>query len=287
MVERERYEDCEKSAFLGQSLANDSSDSLDVSIIEALNDDAAPLPSRMSLTQLLTAPSVLLLLVSYAVLSLHSSTFDILLPHLGHTASHEGGLGIPCAWLSSVVMVVKVIAAIRILHFIPLVISKVGLLPVYRRISMAFPVLYVLIPLLALAVNATGGAPVVSAVFNTIAMLAKTTLAGAAQVLVLLLVLSAAPDAASTGTTVGVVSVSELFKALAVGVSGVSYYMSNDYSVVVVNGSLWAALAGIATVGAAMTWKVRETPRVGTDIPEECLVWQGMFDADSDEEAGF
>lgn len=152
---------------------------------------------------------------------------------------------------------------------------------------MAFPVLYVLIPLLALAVNATGGAPLVSAIFNTIAMLAKTTLSGAAKVLVLLLVLSAAPDAGSTGTTVGVVSISELFKALAVGVSGVSYYLSNDYSVVVVNGSLWAALAAIATIGAAVTWKVRETPRVGTDIPEECLVWQGMFDADSDEEAGF
>jgi hypothetical protein len=127
----------------------------------------------------------------------------------------------------------------------------------------------------------------IAAVFNTIAMLAKATLAGAAQVLVLLLVLNAAPDASSTGTVIGVVSISELFKALAVGASGVSFYLSNDYSMVVVNGSLWAALAFIAILGAGVTWKLRESPKIGTDIPEECLVWTDMFDAHSDEESGF
>ena len=127
----------------------------------------------------------------------------------------------------------------------------------------------------------------IAAVFNTIAMLAKATLAGAAQVLVLLLVLNAAPDASSTGTVIGVVSISELFKALAVGASGVSFYLSNDYSMVVVNGSLWAALAFIAMLGAGVTWKLRESPKIGTDIPEECLVWTDMFDAHSDEESGF
>lgn len=127
----------------------------------------------------------------------------------------------------------------------------------------------------------------ISATFNIIAMLAKTTLAGAAQVIVLLLVLNAAPDASSTGTVIGVVSISELFKALAVGASGISFYLSNDYSMVVVNGSLWAALAAIAILGAGVTWKLRESPRVGTDIPEECLVWQDIFDANSDEESGF
>jgi MFS family permease len=287
-IEREEYRDCEKATFLGQSHFNDSSDSLSISIIEALNDDAAsPLPSYLSISQLLTAPSVLLLLASYSILSLHSSTFEILLPHLAHTGSHQGGLGIPCAWLTSVVTIVKIVAAIRILHFVPFVVSRIGLLPVYRRISVIFPVLYIVVPLVGLAVNAAGGPPMIAAIFNTIAMLAKTTLAGAAQVLVLLLVLNAAPDASSTGTVIGVVSISELFKALAVGASGVSFYLYNDYSMVVVNGSLWAALATIAIIGAGVTWKLRESPRVGTDIPEECLVWQDMFDAHSDEESGF
>ncbi|KAM0714949.1 hypothetical protein Q7P37_009414 [Cladosporium fusiforme] len=285
---RGEYQDCEKATFLGQSYANDSSESLTISIIDALNDDAAaPRPSYLSVAQLLAAPSVLVLLASFSVLSLHSSTFEILLPHLAHTASHEGGLGIPCAWLTTVVTIVKIVAAVRILHLVPLIVNKVGILPVYRRISAVFPVFYVVIPLIGLAVNAAGGSPMISATFNTIAMLAKTTLAGAAQVLVLLLVLNAAPDASSTGTVIGVVSISELFKALAVGASGVSFYLSNDYSMVVVNGSLWAALAFIAVLGAGVTWKLRESPRVGTDIPEECLVWQDMFDANSDEESGF
>jgi hypothetical protein len=286
-IEHEDYQDYEKAAFLGQSLLNDSSDTLNITIVEALNDDAAvPLASRLSIAQLLTAPSVLLVLASYSVLSLHSSTFEIVLPHLGHTASHEGGFSIPCDWLSSVLIIVKAIAAIRILRFVPVIVNKVGLLLVYRRISLAFPVLYIIIPFLALAVNATGTAPFISAAFNTFAILIKTTMAGAAQVLVLLLVLSAAPDASSTGTVIGLVSISQLFKALAVGVSGVSYYLSDDYEMVVVNSALWAALAMIASLGAAVTWRLRETPRVGADIPEECLMWQGLFDIDNDEEVG-
>jgi len=288
-TEHEQYNDCEKATFLGQSQPNDSTDSLNISIIEALNDTtAAPLPSYLSVSQLLKAPSVLILLASYSVLSLHSSTFEILLPHLAHTGSHQGGLGIPCAWLTSVVTGVKILAALRILQTVPSLVNKTGLLPFYRHISAIFPILYITIPLLGLAVNAAGGPTLISAIFNTLAMLAKTTLAGAAQVLVLLLVLNAAPDASSTGTVIGVVSISELFKALAVGVSGVSFYLSSDYSMVIVNGSLWASLAFIAVLGAGVTWRLRESPRVGADIPEECLVWQDMFDVNGDdEEVGF
>ena len=272
--------DCEKAAFLMPE------DDLNITIIEALND--GPLPSRISIYQLLSAPSVSIMLASYSLLSLHSSTFEILLPHIGHTATHNGGLGIPCAWLQPIMLAVKVVAAIRILRLVPFVVEKVGLLPMYRKTSAAFPVLYAVVPLLAVAVNALGGAPVFSAILSTIAMLLKTTLAGAAQVLVLLLIMSAAPDASSTGSVIGVVSIAELFKALAVGVSGMSYYLSSDYySVVIVNGSLWFALCGIAAVGAAVAWRLRETPRVGADIPEECLVWEDMFDSESDDGRGF
>lgn len=228
------------------------------------------------------------MLASYSLLSLHSSTFEVLLPHIGHTATHNGGLGIPCAWLQPIMLGVKVVAAIRIMRLVPFVVEQVGLLPMYRKTSVAFPVLYALVPLLAVAVNALGGGPAFSAILSTIAMLLKTTLAGAAQVLVLLLIMSAAPDASSTASVIGVVSIAELFKALAVGVSGMSYYLSSDYySVVIVNGSLWVALCGMAAVGAAVAWRLRETPRVGADIPEECLVWEGMFDSESDDGRGF
>lgn len=144
-----------------------------------------------------------------------------------------------------------------------------------------------IIPAVALAVNATGASALLSALVGTLATLAKTVLAGSAQVLVLLLVLSAAPDASSTGTLIGVVSISELFKALAVGLTGISYFLSDDYSMLAVNGALWAALALLAVLGAVLTRSLRQTPRLGADLPEECFVWQGVFDAESDEEAGF
>ena len=286
--DREQHVDCEKAAFLGQSLSNDSEDSLNISIVEALNDEAAaPLPSKIGIVQILTAPTLLILLASFSILSLHSSTFEILLPHIGHRASHNGGMGIPCSWLKPVTMIVQVIAAVRILRMTPFVVKKIGLLPAYRRLSMVFPVLYAIIPLAALGVRAVGAPTIVSAIVSTLSMQMKTTVAGAAKVLVLLLVLSAAPDASSTGTVLGIFSISELFKALAVGVSGISYYLSDDYSVVTVNGALWLGLTVIALVGAFVTRRLRETPRIGADIPEECLVWQDVFDVESEGESGF
>lgn len=80
----------------------------------------------------------------------------------------------------------------------------------------------------------------------------------------------------------GIISISELFKALAVAASGLSYYLSDGYGLAVVNSTLWTALVLIGLVGTAVTWKLRETPRVGTDIPEDCLVWQDVFDSESD-----
>ena len=145
-----------------------------------------------------------------------------------------------------------------------------------------FPVLYAVVPALGFAVSSVDGLSAISAFISVSAMYLKATLAGAAQVLVLLLVLSAEPDAFSTGTVVGIISIAELFKALAVAATGLSYYLSDDYGMVVVNSSLWTALVLVALMGMAVTWKLRETPRVGTDIPEDCLVWQDVFDSESD-----
>ena len=281
--QREDSAKCEKAAFLGQSLVNESEETLNVDVIEAL-DDTQPLPSRISIAQMAHAPSVIILLASFSALFLHSSTFDILLPHLGHTPSHHGGMGLSCSWLGLITTAVKILAAFRVMKVVPWIVSRVGLLQMYRRITLVFPLLYTVIPLVGLAVTVLDGAATTSAIVSTLAMLAKTTLAGAAQVLVLLLALSAAPDASSTGTVIGVVSISGLFKALAVGASGISYYLTDEYSILAVNTTLWAALTALALVGAAFTWKLREKPRVGADIPEECLVWQGIYDAESEED---
>jgi MFS family permease len=279
--------DDEKAAFLSHRLSDDDEgESLNISIIEALNDDAAPLPSKIGITQLLTAPTVIILLASYSLLSLHSSTFEVVLPHIGHTASNEGGMGLPCQWLQPITTVVTVLAAIRISRLVPCVVPRHGLLTVFRRVSFMFPPLYATVPVLGFVIGNIGGSAIVSAIISTVAMYVKTTLAGAAQVLVLLLVLSAAPDAYSTGTVLGIISISELFKALAVGASGLSYYLSNDHGVMAVNGALWTALVLTALVGVVVTRKLRETPRVGADIPEDCFVWQDVFDSESDSGEG-
>lgn len=227
------------------------------------------------------------LLTSFSILSLHASTFDTLLPHLSHTDSRIGGMGIPCAWLRPLTLLVQILAAHRILTSLPpLLTTKPGLLPLYRCISVAFPPLFALVPIAGAAVHASGSPPIVSALTSTMVMLAKTTLSSAAEVSVLLLVLSAAPDAGSTGTLVGLISISQVFKALAVGVSGVAYFLADGYSVYEVNVLLWTVLVTIAGLGARVTWKLRERPMVGADIPEECLVWEGLFDSESEEESG-
>ena len=236
----------------------------------------------------------------------------ILLGQLAHTTSHQSGLELPCELITYVVTAMKILVAVFVLAIVPVAVSKNGILAMYRRTSLFFPVLYVLLPLLSLAayaaktsLDASGYDPKVPfdlaspgarasyllfgliSVFDSFAVLVQTIFSYSAQVLVLLLVLNAAPDASSTGSVIGVVSISEIFKALAVGASGVSFYLADGYSVAVVNGSLWAALAAVATVGAAVTWKLKESPKIGTDYPEECLVWEDMFDAHSDEESGF
>lgn len=255
---------------------------MSISIIEALHDDAAPRPSEIGITQLLTAPTVIILLASYSILSLHSLTFEVVLPHIAYTASNQEGMGLPCKWIEMITTVVTILAAIRISRLVPSVVDKVGLLTMFRKISFAFPILYAVIPLLGFAVGVIGASTILLAFINVVAMYVTTTLAGAAKVLVLLLVLSAAPDAFSTGTVAGVISISELFKALAVGASGLGYYLSSDYCMMAINGSLWTALVLTASVGVIVTSNLREKPRVGTDIPEDCLVWQDVFDSASD-----
>ncbi|EME49875.1 hypothetical protein DOTSEDRAFT_121901 [Dothistroma septosporum NZE10] len=287
--EHDDYVDGEKAAFLGQQrLSIDSDDSLAISIIDALNDDSAgPRPSRIGVSQMLKAPSILIMVASYAVLSLHSSTFEVVLQHIAHTDAESAGMGISCSQMQPLMLVVKALAALQVMHFVPKLVSKGKALPLYRKISMVFPVLYMIIPAVALAVHATGTSPVLSAVVSTMATLVKATFTNAAHVLVLLLVLSTAPDASSTGTLIGVVSVTELFKALAVGLAGISYYLSDSHSMFALNASVWAALAVIALVGSFITGKLRAAPRLGPDLPSECFVWQGMFDVESDDEAGF
>lgn len=273
--------DCEKAAFLGQSLITSSEESLSISIIEALNDNAAiPAVSRIGLAEMLASPSVLLLLASCATLLLHSASWDMLFPHIGSPAA------ISCAWITSVMLAVRLVATVGVMQYLPHFEKRLGPLAAFKRVSLVFPALYIAAPLAVMAINAFG-LGLISTVVGLAATLLKTALAGSAQVLVLSLIFSAAPDASSTGTLVGVMSISQIFKAFAIGSSGIGYYLADEYSAFAVNVSVLAILTITAALGAAITWRLREKTRVGADFPEETLKWEGMFDAESDDEVGF
>jgi hypothetical protein len=259
--------DCEKAAFLTR-------ESEDTNI--TLVDFARPDP--ISIAQFLQAPSLMVLLSSFCLLSLHAATFDVLLPHLGHSSTQHGGMGISCDWLSIVVLGMRAIAGLAIFFTIPCAVEQYGLLKLYRSVSLLFPAVYIITPILALVAACSGFAPVIS----VLSILSKHLLTGGASVLVALLVLNTTPDAFSMGTAVGMMQVATLFKAFAVAVSGTSYFLSDDISVQTTNFALWTCLALFGAAGAGLAWFVRERPSVEMDFPSEVLCWQTCFDADAE-----
>jgi len=261
--------DCEKAAFLTRS-----SEDTNVTLVNAAR------PEPIKIAQFLQAPSFVVLLSSFCLLSLHASTFDVLLPHLGHSDSQHGGMGISCDWLSCVVLVVRGIASLAICFGIPYAVQKYGILQLYRSISLLFPAIYIITPLLALLVASSALAPVLS----VLSILIKHSLTGGATVLVILLVLNTTPDAFSAGTVIGMMQVASLFRAFAVAVSGTSYYFSDDVSVQTTNLALWTCLAVFGAVGAGLAWFVRERPSVEKDFPSEVLCWETCFDADAEKQ---
>lgn len=263
--------DCEKAAFLGQVTNNDCSNPVAIRIVDYVK------PEPISIGQFVQAPSLLTLLASFSLFSLHASTFDVLLPHVGHSSTQHGGMGIPCSWLGFTVLVTRAIAGLVVLRIVPQAVEKLGLLKPFRTSSLLFPAIYVLTPALAYFVACSS---TLTALISTASILAKHILANGAQILVALLMLNAAPDAFSAGTIVGLMQVASLFKALAVAVTGASFYLSDDLSVAATNCALWSALGFFGVAGAALAWFVRESPSVERDFPAEVLKWETCFDAE-------
>ncbi|KAF1951863.1 MFS general substrate transporter [Byssothecium circinans] len=261
--------DCEKAAFLSADEFGEPT----VAVVDFVR------PEAITINQFLSAPSLVVLLASFSLLSLHASVFDVVLPHLGHSNSQHGGMGISCSWLGLTVLGVKAVASITLAHVIPTSIEKYGLLKLYRSVSVLFPAIYVVTPVLAVAAASSSGFVTVT---STAALLVKHLLSGGASILVALLVLNTTPDAYSAGTVVGLMQVANLFKALAVAVSGASFYLSNDISVATTNLALWSCLAGLGAVGAALAYFVRERPSVERDFPSEVLSWETCFEYDAE-----
>lgn len=259
--------DCEKAAFLARH-----SEETNVTLV----DSARPEP--ISIANFLQARSLMVLVSSFCLLSLHAATFDVLLPHLGHNNTEHGGMGISCDWLSMVVLAVRGVAGMILWVGIPWVTAKLGLLQVYRSVSLLCPALYMVTPVLGLLVACTGTAPALS----VLSILSKHVLAGSASVLVALLVLNTTPDAFSAGTVVGMMQIASLFKAFAVAVSGTAYYVSSEVSMQSTNLGLWTCLSLLGFAGAGLAWFVKERPSVATDYPSEVLCWEMCFDVETE-----
>ena len=161
--------DCEKAAFLRR-------DSEDTNV--TLVDFARPDP--ITISQFLQAPSLMVLLSSFCLLSLHASTFDVVLPHLGHSSTDQGGMGISCEWLSVVVLCVRGMAGMVLFYAIPYATEKYGLVKLYRSVSAMLPATYVLTPIFAIVVTCSGLEPVIS----TFSIFAQHLLTGGANVIV-------------------------------------------------------------------------------------------------------
>ncbi|KAB2573982.1 Major facilitator superfamily [Lasiodiplodia theobromae] len=264
--------DCEKAAFLGQALSDD---------VPSIHIVDFTRPEPISIGQFLQAPSLIVLMCSFCLLSLHASSFDVVLPHLGHSSSRHGGMGIPCDWLGLILLAVRAIAGAIILRAMPKIIEKFGLLRPFRSCALFFPALYIITPLLAFL---TMCSTPVTAIISSAAIMIKHLLAGGAQVLVILLMLNVAPDAFSAGTVIGLMQAASLFKALAVAVSGASFYLSTDFSVATTNYALWTSLAVFGAAGSGLAWFVRERPSVERDFPAEVLCWETCFDAEGEQQ---
>lgn len=275
----EVYEhECEKGALLAE-LSHEDSSTLTITIVDQEDIGATP-SSPLSLHHLCEAPSLMTLFVSSAILQMHTSIFDTVLPHLGHTPASHRDFEIHCGWLGMIAFFFKVTAAVLILRHFSLWTGRAGSLVVFRRISAYFPSIYLSLPLgvlLASTIAPTSGMTIVS-----LSVFAKYLLAESAQSALYVLLFSMAPNAESTGTTIGFMSGANLLNAAAVGFSGMSYFASDDYSTVIVNGGLWTGLTLIAMLGIAVNRQHRERPLVGADIPVDSLAWRNFFDAERD-----
>ncbi|TGZ80941.1 MFS general substrate transporter [Ascodesmis nigricans] len=233
----------EKDAFLGQS-----------------GQTSPTRPQPIKIAEIVRAPSLLILLLSFSLLLLHSASFDQLLPLLGNSETGHGGLGLPCSFIPLVVLFANLSAGIVIALTLDKTVESLGLIRLYQVCCWAFPALYILTPLLSGAAEGTSRMAIILS--SGLSIFSKTLVTGCAQTLVLVLVTSASPDAFSLATIMGVMQSASVLRSLAVGGTGVAFYLSDDLSLRATNYGLWATMAVIGFGGAAVAHFVRDHPTV-------------------------
>lgn len=272
--------DCEKGALLAEHTESKDSTPSGVYIVES--EESGPAGTPMTIDSLLAAPSFVKLFVAYSLLQIHTSLFGVLLPHLGHTPLSHHGLWFSNEQLDIVSLLVQGLSAVTIFYYLPRYLHKISTLSALQYIACYFPALYTVLPLGVVLTSVTCAGLSSSAFIELLGAFCQHVLAGSGQVVLYILLLSMAPNAESTGITIGFASFSCLLKAWAVGLGGVIYFLSNDYSTVIVNGASWTVLTIFALAGVLVSGQVQDGALVGSDIPVESLAWKSLFDVDDD-----
>lgn len=237
------------------------------------DDDDRPQP--ISFSEIVRSRSLMVILAVYSFFTLHSASFDQLLPLLGNSPTANGGLGLPCAFITIVVLFGSLSAGAVICCFFSSSVQRFGLLPLLRLCCWAFPAIYVATPLLSQLAMATGSDAGIL-VASATAMFAKTLLAGLAQTLACILVTNSSPDPYSLATVVGFMQAASVLRSLAVAGTGLAFALGDELSMQATNYGLWATILTMSLAGAAVAHFVRDHPTV-RDYSSS-LRWEVCYD---------
>lgn len=236
-------------------------------------------PEPISLLQLIRAPSLISVLLSFAAFSLHSSTFDQLLPILGNSPSSKGGLGLPCSLLSFIVLIIGAISALITFFYFSKSVERIGLLKIYRICSCCFPIVYLATPLLT---SLSQKSEFMAGISSISSILLKGIATDFAKTLVPILVLNTSPDPYSLSSIMGFLQASTVLRSLASISTDVAMTLSatthDGEGAFFVNMILWGILTIIAVGGAVGAWWIKDKAVVGRDYRAEQLKWEVCYD---------
>lgn len=238
---------------------------------------STPTPSGLQpieFSAIFRAPSLMIILGAYSLLTLHSATFDQLLPLLGNAPTDTAGLGLPCSFTPLIVLLASTAASGVVYKSFPAAVSRIGLLQLFRACCFVFPMIYVATPLLSKLARSSQGGIIAAALAS---VFFKTLVTGSAQTLVAILATNASPDPYSLATIMGFVQCASGVRSLAVAGTAVAYAVGSGVSVWATNVGLWGTMTGVGAVGAAVAWFVRDHPAVSDYCGS--LKWEVCYDS--------
>ncbi|KAI9709321.1 MAG: hypothetical protein M1820_003441 [Bogoriella megaspora] len=284
------YHDDEKAAFLCQE---EEDISPAISVVD-FDQNPSSVPGPFALFQLLRAPSLITLLVSISFFALHMSAFDILIPSIILTV---GDQKLSCSMFSLLNLASRLAAGYLTTRVLLPALSRrdttntksSSLISEYRILALVGPAIYILTAITAGLLPASSPAFLTHTV-TTLLLFLRHTFEALLIAFVVLLTLSASPDAFSTGSVTGLVSLASLLRGFSCAAVGAGFWVSEEYKLdfLQVGGhgagpgaALWLGMILIGLVGGLVARAVKEGVSVGEDFEGgKGLKWVGVWDVE-------